>query len=294
MKNERPLAFTLRAPVTSAESTQDRAAYGLRLLGVGAHEALVRAPAGWEAWTVRKTVESGAELDEEDMSVWDDRALIPMPGLGRIVVDRGRREIAFCTVRPISDEAVLHPGLVPAAAVVSWWKRRASVHASAVIGDGGAWALVAGRGGGKSTTAALLAERGNQLFADDMLIAEGTQCFAGPLSVDLREDVAARLGGAFLGRVGRRDRWRKAFAGTAAEAPLAGIVELTWGEGKPKLEPLDLGWRVELVGRHASMPLEGDQLLALASRPAFRLTRPRRFDAAAAAVDLVRDAIGAP
>ena len=266
------------------------AAYGLRLHGLHADGVPDCAPAGWEEWEVRRVVAPGQELEGREMTVWDDRALIPIPGAGRITVDRTAREIVFATVRPLSDEAVLHPGLVPAAAVVNWWKGRACLHASAVLAGGGAWALVAERGGGKSTTAALLAERGHALFTDDMLIAEGTRCFAGPGSVDLRADVSERLGGTYLGRIGHRDRWRRSFGGGAPETPLAGVVELAWADGDPRLEPLDAGARMELAARHASMPLAPRQLLALAGPPGYRLSRPRSLDDAPAALALLADA----
>jgi hypothetical protein len=226
------------------------------------------------------------------MSVWDDRALIPLPGLGRITVHRSRREIAFVTTRPLSDEAVLHPGLVPVAAVVSWWKGRACLHASAVVARGEVWALLADRGGGKSTTAALLGARAYGLFTDDMLIVEGTRCFAGPPSIDLRADASRQLGGAFIGVVGRRERWRKTVPGATPEAALGGLIELVWTDAAPSLEELDLAQRIELVGRHASMPIDGEQLLALASRPALRLARPRGLDRAGLGIELLGRAIG--
>ena len=278
--------------MTAEKGTEEdvSAAYGLRLRGLRATDSPNGAPAGWEEWEVRRVVAPGCELDSREMTVWDDRALIPIPGVGRITVDRSAHQIVFVTVRALTDDAILHPGLVPAAAVVNWWKGRACVHASAVLAGGGAWALLADRGGGKSTTAALLAERGHALFTDDMLIVEGTRCFAGPESVDLREDVSERIGGTYLGRIGHRDRWRRSFPGGAAEAPLAGVVELAWADDGPHLVPLDLGARMELAVRHASMPIAGGQLLALAGPPGFRLSRPRSLDAAPAAVALLADA----
>lgn len=271
-----------------------QAAYGLRLFGIGTFEGSRQAPSDWEAWTVTRVVAAGSELAGEEMSVWEDRALIPLPGLGRITVHRARREIAFATTRRLSDEAVLHPGLVPVAAVVNWWKGRACIHASAIKAGGEVWALLADRGGGKSTTAALLARRAHGLFTDDMLIVEGTRCFAGPPSVDLRADASEELGGASLGMIGRRERWRKALPSATAEAALGGLIELAWTDAATTLEELDLAHRIELVGRHASMPIDGEQLLALASRPALRLARPRSLDRAAAGIELLGQVIGAP
>lgn len=269
-------------------------AYGLCLHGIGTIARPRALPSDCEAWTVNRVVEAGSELDGKEMTLWDDRALVPLPGLGRITVQRPQREIAFVTNRPLSDEAVLHPGLVPVAAIVNWWKGRACLHASAVIAGGQVWALLAPQGGGKSTTAAILASRAHALFTDDMLIVEGTHCFAGPPSVDLRPDAAEELGGRSVGKIGRRERWRMSLAGSTTEAALGGMVELVWTDGAASLEELELAERLELVGRYASMPITGEQLLALASRPALRFARPRDLDAAAATIGLLVQAIGAP
>jgi hypothetical protein len=273
---------------------QGQAAYGLRLYGIATFAHPRSIPSDWEAWTVTRLVETGSELDGEQMTLWEDRALVPLPGLGRIAVHRSRREIAFVTNRPLSDEAVLHPGLVPVAAIVNFWKGRACMHASAVIAGDRVWALLADRGGGKSTTAAILATQTQGLFTDDMLIVEGTRCFAGPPSVDLRPDAAEKLGGPSIGTIGRRARWRMPLAGPTAEAALGGMIELVWTDGDASLETLDLADRLELVGRHASMSIGGEQLLALASRPAWRFSRARDLDQARAGIDLLVKAIGAP
>jgi hypothetical protein len=266
------------------EAARGRAAYGLRLLGLEDAPGADPAPPEWEAWQVRREVRDGCELEGDDMTVWHDRALIPIPGFGRIEVGRGARDIAFLTTRPLSPEAVLHPGLVPAAAVVNAWKQRACVHGSAVMVDGRAWAFVADRGGGKSTTAAMLAARGHGLLTDDMLITEGVRCFAGPASVDLRGDASALLGGEFLGVIGRRERWRKPVSRGPLEAELGGLVELTWTDGAMEVTELGLGERMELVARHASMPVPPQHLMSLASLPALRVARPRDLAAADATV----------
>ena len=97
-----------------------------------------------------------------------------------------------------------------------------------------------------------------------------------------------------MGVIGRRERWRKALPGAAAEAALGGLIELVWTDGAASLDELDLAHRIELVGRHSSMPIDGDQLLALASRPALRFARPRSLDRAATGIELLRQAIGPP
>ena len=69
------------------------------------------------------------------------------------------------------------------------------------------------------------------MFTDDMLIVAGFEAFAGPASVDLRDDAAERLGGTSLGVVGSRTRWRKMLTRPAVAAPLGGWVELVWSDG---------------------------------------------------------------
>lgn len=279
------------AAARSEDPRRGVAVYGLRLLGLGA--AAGNAPEDWEAWRVRRTVRDGCELDGDSMTLWEERALIPIPGLGRIEIDRPGREIAFITARPLSEEAILHPGLVPAAAVVNAWKRRACIHGSAVAEGGRAWAFLSDRGGGKSTTAALLARRGHALLTDDMLIVDDLHCFAGPASVDLRGDASAALGGRFLGVIGHRERWRVALKGAALEAELAGVIELAWTDGPIEVTELGVPERLELIGRHASMPIPPDQLLALASVPAVRVARAHDLQGAGEALDVLEGLLAA-
>jgi hypothetical protein len=160
------------------------------------------------------------------------------------------------------------------------------MHASAVVIGGRVWALLADRDGGKSTTAALLADRGCALFTDDLLILDGLECFAGPASVDLRAEAAGRLGGASLGVVGNRERWRKAFPVGVLQAPLGGWIELAWSDELVSVDPIEaVADRLALLDRHKSLPMNGEQILDLATVPMFRWSRPRSLGAAGEAVD---------
>ncbi len=249
--------------------------YGVAVQGVGVEAGGRPAPPpSWEAWTVSQ--HTGPADDGEGMEVTGRRARIGMPGAGELRLDRAARTVVFALRRPVSAEAILHPGLVPAAAVIAWWMDRVPVHAAAVVLEGRAWGLLADREGGKSTTAALLSDGAPELLTDDLLVVEGERCFAGPGSVDLRPAAAARLGGIPLGRIGQRERFRKPFAGPRLEAPLAGWVELAWsGGGPPAVVPVPVGERIAALARHASLPLTGEQLLDLAAAPMLRFTRPR-------------------
>jgi hypothetical protein len=262
--------------------------YGLRVSGLaGAPSA--EPPADWPRWVVRQEI--GASDDAEGWTVWTSRARIGVPGQGEIHVRRAAREIVFSLRRPMPPAALLHPGLVAPAAIAAFWQDRACIHASAVLIDGRVWAVLADRNGGKSTTAALLADAGCPLFTDDMLIIDGTTCFAGPASVDLREEAAAALGGTPLGVVGTRERWRKHYDVPALHAPLGGWVALAWSDG-----PVDAGLiapaaeRLALLDYHKSMPIGGAQILDLAAVPMLRLRRPRALDRAGEAVQALLDA----
>jgi hypothetical protein len=268
------------------------AAYGLRLTGVVTAEGDGRPPAppGWETWTVAQEV--GPADDAPGMIVEATHARVGLPGAGEIRIDRGARTIVFATREPLRPEALLHPGLVPVAAVTAWWSDRVAVHASAVVVGDRVWGLLAEREGGKSTTAAMLAERGCSLFADDMLVVDGNRCFAGPGSVDLRAEPASSLGGRSLGVVGQRERWRKPYDNTLVEATLAGWVRLTWSQdGSIDIVESTIGDRIGEIGHHASLPISPDHLLDMALAPMLTLSRPRSLAAAAVAVDRLLGAL---
>ena len=268
-------------------ASEARGAYGVGIDGLGplqAHE--LAAPEDWPRWTVRQEV--GEDETAEGLTVWLDKALIEMSGAGVIRLDRLKRSIVFRTRMPLPPDAVLHPGLVPAAAVIAMWMFRVSVHASAVVVDGRVWGLLADREGGKSTTAAMLADRGCPLFADDMLVVEGAACFAGPASVDLREESAEVLGGRRLGRVGTRERWRKGLTVPFATAPLAGWIHLAWSaDDSTSVTELGVGERIAVLEPQLSLPVEGEQLLDLAVKRMLRFTRPKSLGQAGASMDVL-------
>jgi hypothetical protein len=270
--------------MSAAQPGPGYAAYGLRLLGLAIGDDRRAAPESWETWTVIQDI--GAADDAPGMSVDPARARVGLPGAGELLLDRAARTMTFHTRQAIRPEALVHPGLVPAAAIVAWWSGRVPVHASAVLVGDRVWGLLADREGGKSTMAALLAERGCGLFADDMLIVAGDRCFAGPGSVDLRAEPARRLGGRSLGVVGQRERWRKAYANSVVEAPLAGWVELTWATDATVLvTEAPVGDRIGAFDHHASLPITPDQLLDLALAPMIRLRRPRALERAGTSAD---------
>ncbi len=268
---------------------EPHAVYGLRVSGLDVEPAGPRPPESWPHWTIAQVV--GPAEDGPGMTIWEAEARIGIPGTGELRLDRSRQRITLFTETQWSGEALLHPGLSPAAAVVAHWMGRSSLHASAVVLDGRAWGLLAERGGGKSTLAALLAARGCPLLTDDLLVVEQETCFGGPGAVDLRADAAERLGGRALGRLGSRERWRKPLPIGALEAPLAGWIELRWSDGPPEVTRLDVGERLLGLSRHAGLPVSGEHLLALADRPMLRLRRPQSTATWSAGVDRLLEAL---
>ena len=131
----------------------------------------------------------------------------------------------------MSDQALVHPYLAPAAAVIARWLGREPFHAGAFALDGGAWGVLGEREAGKSSLLAWLSLQGRSVVCDDMLVVAGDTVFAGPRSVDLRRETAVRLGaGEELGMIGARERWRVGLPPIEPEVPLAGWVFLEWGD----------------------------------------------------------------
>lgn len=258
------------------------AAYGLRLRGIPGVPAAASPPPEWPVWHVEQT--TGDAGYAEGAAIAHGTARIGFPSGGGIRVDHAASTITFITERPMRAETVLHPGLVPAAAVIALWAGRAAVHASALLVGGGLWGFLADRGGGKSTTAALLSQRGCPLFADDMLILDGDTAFAGPSIIDLRPSAAEVLGGEHLGVIGRRERWRLRVPAAPLSTPLRGFVVLDWDDAVSFRE-LDLPERFRQLERHLSVPVQPEQLLLLAGLPMLRYARPRDIAVAGGAAD---------
>lgn len=221
------------------------------------------------------------------MHIGDDTAELWLAEAGRLTVTRDPLRVSFATRRPLTPDAIVHPFLGMPAVIANRWLGRASLHGGAFAHRGRAWALLGNREAGKSTTLALLHRAGLHVLCDDVVVADGPDVFSGPRSVDLREEPATRLGGESLGVVGNRRRWRLRTEAGPAVMPLAGVIELAWGE-RLRIEPLGAGERLARLiascalvpGADAALPL-----LHLAGLPAVRFTRPRQLDAAEQALE---------
>jgi hypothetical protein len=187
---------------------------------------------------------------------------------------------SILTSEPVDDDAVLHPYLGLPAAMASTWLGRHILHGAAFLDGGGAIALLGDKEAGKSSTLASALDLGRQALSDDVLILDGATLFSGPRCIDLRADAAVALGGEPLGIVGNRHRWRRRPTAGPAQAELRGVVHLEWGESLD-VEPLDPGDRLRgLIASSFPLPRPGDELklLALASLPTWRLSRPRGIE----------------
>ena len=118
--------------------------------------------------------------------------------------------------------------------------------------------------------------------------------FAGPRSIDLREDAAERLAaGKALGVVGARDRWRLSVPTIPSSCALRGWVTLRFGE-RVEVVKLSAGERVRLLAAHYALriaPRNPAAVLELASLPGWELSRPRCWNSLAIAMEHLLDAI---
>lgn len=221
-----------------------------------------------------------------------DRVWTDLPGTCRLVVHRDPRRVEVHGPRPIEDWEWEHPlGTVVAACWAllhgSW-----GLHGAAVVVDGRAWVLLAAPGGGKSTLSHALDRAGLPVLSDDLALITDGRVQAGPRVIDLREPSARALGvGSRLESGQGRVRWRVPLGEAPAQAPLAGVVELAWGEGAPTLTRLGISERLALLREHDGMALGAPSpvdLLDLVPSPFLRLTRRRTFAGLAESVEAIR------
>jgi hypothetical protein len=258
-------------------SSRSIGAYGIRLRGLDeAAGLLVPVDDDGPAYLVESSV--GAPAPGAAEFVGDDRAELRLRSGGRVVIDRLAGLARFELAQAVRPEELVHPYLAPAAAVINRWLGREGLHAGAVAVGGRALGVVGDRGAGKSSTLAWWALAGGEVVCDDLLVADGEQALAGPRSIDLRPDAAARLGaGERIGVTGARERWRLRLGPAAARHPLAGFVFLAWGD-RIDVRRLGAGERLRRLAPHRAVrrePARRDAVLDLASLPAWEISRPR-------------------
>lgn len=268
-------------------------AYGLRLEGIaGAEVLLVDAAPEWPR--MRLSWRLGEDASPRH-GIGRAAASLRLRTGGRLELDRVAESAEFVVPSPLSAQELVHPYLVPVAAVMALWHRRESLHAGGFVGADGVWGVVGDRESGKSTTLARLALDGVAVVSDDLLILQRRSVFAGPRAVDLREEPAARLGvGGSIGVAGARERWRLELGPAPGDLEIRGWVHLAWGE-RVEAVRLEGGDRVArlLAQRPGGLPsLAPEVLLELAALPSWEVRRPRAWETLGETADCLRRLAG--
>lgn len=261
-------------------------AYGLRVAGIDDPPALQQVPAAWPQLTVRQVVRDGFRV--EGHRIEGGVATVALSERMAAVVDRDARTATLVGDARRPEAALSHPFLAAPGALFAWWEGRAALHGGAIAGPAGALALIAEKGGGKSTTMARLARDGVGVIADDLVVADGTTVLAGPRCVDLDAADAQRLGvGDRVVREARRDKARMLLPPVSPATPLAAIVHLAWGD-EVELVPLAVRERpARIMGNLMLWPtaMTPRAQLALMALPMYELRRPRGMDSLDRVVD---------
>jgi hypothetical protein len=201
------------------------------------------------------------------------KAVLDLPGGRQLQVRRSERTATF-TGPPLSHDELVHPYLGAAASIFSRWAGREVYHAGAFVSGGLAWAILGGRGAGKSSLLAALAARRVPVLADDLVVTDGHQAFCGPRTIDLRRPPAA--GTEPVTRARGASRWRVALPPLPGAVPLGGWIYLYWraGVAMPAVPASVLLSRLAARRTWPGLASDPETLLALAARPGWDLGRP--------------------
>lgn len=197
----------------------------------------------------------------------------------------------------ISARALVHPILAVPLSLLARWRGYVTLHAGAFHANG-AWGVLGDRTAGKSSMLAALAARGVPIVSDDLLVIHEGFALAGPRCVDLRPDVTERFPSAdSLGVVGGRPRFRLSTPPAPARTPLRGFFVLEWTASRtPELAPIGMQDRLKLLYGQEYMGLVGAadprKIVELVGLPAWRLRRPRDWDATSGVVDRLLELTG--
>lgn len=261
-------------------------AYGLRVVGI-TDSALLPVPFSWPPLTIQH--EKGA-TDGFRLDVGQREAHLANPEDGTLDLYRDGMIAKYRSPaeRPSAD--VVHPFLVPAAAISSAWLGREPLHAGAVVLDGSAVLLFGDRESGKSSTLAWLSLcRGLDVLADDLSVLDDGEVYAGPRGIDLRPASVAYLSASGFPVVRRGERHRVTLAHGALSAPVRAVVALEWSDS-PGIELVPARQRLSLIAAQrmvAVLEASPSELLELATRPCYRLRRPRQLDSLPEVADLL-------
>lgn len=192
----------------------------------------------------------------------------------------------------VGEDEIVHPFLARVTCLLARRRGIDAMHAGALVGEDGAWAVTGPKEAGKSSLLAQCHLAGAEVLTDDVLALDGTRCLAGPRCIDLREESARLLDAGVPVR--GMTRHRVQLPPVRAQADLAGVIHLAWG---PKLELVALPPSVRLArlaGQRAqdTWPRDPSLVLDLAVRPAYELRRPLALDSLRASAALLIDRLG--
>ena len=264
-------------------------AYGMALHGLPDLTELVSGEQLPDAPEV--TIRCRPRADALALRPLDDRGVTRLLSDGRVLALSRRHGTATLYGDPMPAELLAHPFLAAVAPTFSRWSGRESFHAGAFVHADRAWAVLGHRTAGKSTLLAALADRGTEVLSDDIVITDGGEVFRGPRCIDLRSPLP---GGSLSLQPARLDtRWRVRLPAGPPTARLGGWLFLHWsspGAPQPVAHPVPARELIRrLAARRASGSLPSDPavLLALASRPAWDVYRPRSWPLIEETVQLV-------
>jgi hypothetical protein len=280
--------MTIKAQYQPLESSSDvLGAYGFSFQGA-CGPLLTEFPPSWPS--IELCYEA-TDPHSATARLGESSAEFPYAGGGSVLVNRYPRTGTYRFPRPLNAHELTHPYLVSVAATHAYWHGYETFHAGAFISGGRAWVVLAERHGGKSSTLAALATAGYPIVSDDLVVTDHELAFAGPRSVDLREDSAQRFPEAReLGMVGYRPRWRLDPGEVPPETPLGGWLFLEWGD---RVETESVEPRTRLRRLAVARALRGDvrqpsRLIELAAHSMWLVRRPQSWDCMSDVMNQIR------
>lgn len=231
------------------------------------------------------------------------RVRFVVPGIGRFVVEEGRRVVAWADPDAPSED--LSQQLSGSALALALMQRGTLVLHAAVVHIDGRALLVSGHSGdGKSTMAAACAAAGHTIIADDLAVLD-----PGPEGWTVRRMAPiVRLGSGASGSLGSHARWQAddktvhllPHDDTDDAVPVGGIACLEW-DAQLALTPMaPVAAALALIDRAFCLPAfrqpQAEATLRQCTQlaracPVWRLTRPLDRDRIAEAVTLLADAL---
>lgn len=244
---------------------------------------------------LRAIVSVGRAGPVEHLFVGEREAAVRVPG-AILLLDRVRATITVHCAREPEQAALVHPYLWPAAAIFARWRGAETLHAGAfrLPGRDRAWVVIGASGSGKSSLLAALALAGCEVLADDLVVVEGSDCYAGPRCIDLKPDAVSTLpAGPELVSVRASERRRLVLAPCDGVMPIHGFVHLLWDDEVSVATQLPSRRFATLVDHRRVAALGADyaQLLDLAGLPMLCVRRPAARPALNQAAEVLLEAL---